>query len=372
MKYCIRCVLPDTRPDLFMQEDGICNACHNHEAKLDIDWVAREADFKSTSIKAKARSSGYDCLVPVSGGKDSTWQVLKCLEYGMNPLCVTWKPPFRTNIGSQNLENLISLGVDHIDYTINPVVEKKFLLKTLECFGTTAIPMHLGIFYIPLTIAARFNIPLVVFGENSAFEYGTMDPNRMGFAMDDNWIKHSGVVHETTAADWVSEDLSEKDLTPYFGPSSQELEEKDISAIFLGHYFQWDPDEVFQTAKEHGFRASELGARTGLYDYADIDDDLISTHHWMKWYKFGFTRLWDNLSLEIRNGRITREEALNIIENRGDETPLEDIEKLCDYLSISTNRFYEIAEGFRNHDIWSCHNGLWKIDGYQFSNWNWS
>jgi N-acetyl sugar amidotransferase len=371
MKYCARCVLPDTRPDLAIQEDGICNACHSHGTKRDIDWAARADDFRATAQAAKERSLGYDCLIPVSGGKDSTWQVIKCLEHGMNPLCVTWRPPHRTEIGQRNLDNLISLGVDHIDYSVNPVVEKKFLLKSLEKFGTTAIPMHLAIFYIPLTVALRFNIPLVVFGENTAFEYGTKDPTRMGFAMDAHWIKHSGVVHETSAQDWVSDDLSEKELTPYFGPAEIELAEKDISAIFLGHYFQWDPDEVFQTARQYGFKTSDAGARTGLYDYADIDDDLISTHHWMKWHKFGFTRLWDNLSLEIRNGRITRDKAINIIKERGDETPEGDIEKLCEYLSIPRKRFFAITEAFRNHDIWNRRDGVWQIDGFLIDDWKW-
>ena len=371
MRYCARCVLPDTRPDLEIQDDGICNACHSHETKDVIDWTARAADFDACVTSAKARSKGYDCLIPVSGGKDSTWQVLKCLEYGMNPLCVTWRPPLRTTIGQDNLDNLISLGVDHIDYSINPAVEKKFLLKSLERFGTTAIPMHLAIFYIPLTLAVRFDIPLVVFGENTAFEYGTKDPTRMGFAMDANWIKHSGVVHQTSAADWVSDDLSEKELTPYFGPSETELRDKDVSAIFLGHYFQWDPDEVFKIARERGFKTSTSGARTGLYDYADIDDDLISTHHWMKWYKFGFTRLWDNLSLEIRNGRITRDEAIKIIAARGNETPEGDIAKLCEFLSIPTERFYKIAENFRDHGVWTQRDGVWKIDGFLIDDWEW-
>jgi hypothetical protein len=122
--------------------------------------------------RAPASACGYDCVIPVSGGKDSTWQVVKCLEYGLNPLAVTWKTPARTEVGAQNLANLVALGVDHIDYQINPKVERRFMLKALERFGSTAVPMHMALFSIPLTVAVRFEIPLVVWGENSALEYG--------------------------------------------------------------------------------------------------------------------------------------------------------------------------------------------------------
>ena len=125
--------------------------------------------FAEVVGKAKAQSRGYDCLIPVSGGKDSTWQVIKCLEYGLNPLCVTWKTPARTQLGQQNLDNLVGLGVDHIDYQINPKVERKFMLEAFKRFGSTAVPMHMAIFSIPAQIAARFRIPLDCLGRELGF-----------------------------------------------------------------------------------------------------------------------------------------------------------------------------------------------------------
>lgn len=372
MKYCRKCVLPETRPNLVIGEDGVCNACRNHGQKRDIDWPSREQAFHKVVENAKARSQGYDCLIPVSGGKDSTWQVIKCLTYGLKPLCVTWAPPARTEIGRANLKNMISLGVDHIDYSISPAVEKIFTLRAFERFGSVAVPMHMAIFNIPLTIAARFDIPLVVWGENSAFEYGSADDAKQGFQLDREWVRRFGVTHGTTAEDWISEDLSRKDLTPYFGPSDDELAAKDIRAVFLGYYFEWDPEETYAVAKAHGFRERLDGAKTGYYDFADIDDDFISIHHWMKWYKFGFTRTWDNLSLEIRNGRISRDEAVRIIAERGDETPHEDIAKLCAFLDITTERFYEIAETFRDRDVWSKRDEARVIDGFLIEDWNWT
>ena len=193
MKYCNNCLLPDSRPGLIIENDGICNACKNSFLKVDkINWEDREKLFRKLVSKIQYKSTGYDCLIPVSGGKDSTWQVLKCLEYGLKPLCFTWRPPSRTKLGQINLDNLISLGVDHIDYSISPNVEKKFLLESLKRYGAVAIPMHMAIFNIAPTLALNFNIPLIIWGENSAFEYGSEDEIHSGFTMDEAWIKTYG------------------------------------------------------------------------------------------------------------------------------------------------------------------------------------
>ncbi len=180
MRYCHSCILPGTRPNLVIGPDGVCNACASHATKRDIDWAARAQTFKAVVAHAKSCSRGYDCVIPVSGGKDSTWQVVKCLEAGLNPLAVTWKTPGRTAIGQRNLDNLVALGVDHVDYQISPAVERTFMYVALERFGSTAIPMHLAIFAIPAKIAVRFDIPLIVWGENSALEYGGREQERRG------------------------------------------------------------------------------------------------------------------------------------------------------------------------------------------------
>src|SRR6185295_11065451 len=171
---------------------------------------------------------------PVSGGKDSTWQVVTCLEAGLKPLAVTWKPPGRTAIGQANLDNLKRIGVDHIDYTIDPKVEARFMLKAFARFGSTAIPMHLALFNIPLTLAVALHIPLIVWGENSAFEYGSADEAHTGFRLDRAWLSTYGVTHGTTAADWIDGELTRKDLAAYFGPDPDSLEAHGVNAVFLG------------------------------------------------------------------------------------------------------------------------------------------
>jgi N-acetyl sugar amidotransferase len=370
MKYCRTCITPYNRPNIEFDIEGNCN-CATRAAKDAVDWGERERVFREVVANAKGRSKGWDCVIPVSGGKDSTWQVVKCLEYGMKPLAVTWRPPARTKLGQKNLDNLIHLGVDHVDFSINPEVEKKFTCRALVKYGTPALPMHMAIFSIPLNVAVNFDIPLVVWGENSAFEYGGTDEARSGFRLGRNWLLKYGVTHGTTAHDWVGDGLSARDLAPYFGPSDAELEKKGILAVFLGYYFRWDPETSFSVAKEHGFRERAEGARTGAWNYADIDDDFISIHHWLKWYKFGFTRTFDNLSVDIRAGRLTRDEAIAILRNRGDETPHDDITKFCAWLGITDDHFFEIVEKFRNEEVWTKREGKWQIDDFIVPDWSW-
>jgi N-acetyl sugar amidotransferase len=376
VKFCKRCILPDTRPGLRIGPDGVCSACAAHEENsATVDWSERAEQFEelitSTTQGGKRSGPRYDCVIPVSGGKDSTWQVVTCLEHGLHPLAVSWKPPARTKVGARNLANLINLGVDHIDFQINPQVERKFLYRSLSKFGSTAIPMHLALFGIPLTIAVRFDIPLVVWGENSAEEYGGTDDPARGHQLDSAWRERWGVTAGTLAQDWVSEDLTTEELTPYFGPSDEEMSNAGVRAVFLGYFFNWDPSTSLAVAQSHGFERRQEGPKTGYYDYADIDDDFISIHHYLKWYKFGFTRLFDNLSLEIRKERMTRDQAIEVVRQYREQMPEEDIAQFCEFVNINTEHFFEIIEPFRNHDIWVQRNGVWMIDDFLIPDWEW-
>jgi N-acetyl sugar amidotransferase len=371
VRFCSRCVLPNTRPCLTILDSGICSACAEHERRASIDWDGRAAAFTGLCRDVRTQGSGYDCVIPVSGGKDSTWQVVTALEHGLRPLAATWKSPGRTPIGARNLANLVSLGVDHVDYQINPHVERTFMRDAFRRFGSTAIPMHLALFAIPMTLAVRFRIPLVLWGEDPGVEYcGELDhDDRTG--LGGSWIAKQGVSHGTTAADWVGDVLSEKELAGYFGPTDAELDEARVTAIFLGHFFRWDPARSFEVARQHGFEANTARPRTGIYDFADIDDDFISIHHYVKWLKFGLTRSFDNLSLEIRNGRLSRSEAIEVLRGLGDERPNEDIDRFCEFAEIGRAEFDQIAETYRNREIWTQRDGTWLIEGFLVPDWRW-
>lgn len=371
MRYCQHCILPDTRPNLLILEDGICNACHHARYKKEnVNWQEREKSFLQLTDDIKKKNRNWDCVIPVSGGKDSVWQTLKALEYGLKPLCVTWRSPARNSLGQKNLDTLIGLGVDHIDFSINPDVEKIFTLETLKQKSSTAIPMHMAIFALPLQIAIKFHIPLILWGENSGVEYGGRVA--LGHQMNREWLLHYGVTQGTLAQDWVSDKLSLKNLSPYIWPQDEELRKADIKALFLGHYFPWDPKKTYKLAQKYGFEALSGKPKTGIYAYADIDDAfLISIHHWLKWYKFGFTRAWDNLSLEIRNRRLSRHQAIETLKRVGHEEPVADIQNFCHWVEISFQEFHEIIEKFRNKNIWFFQKDRWKIQNFLIKEWVW-
>lgn len=373
LKYCSKCVLPNTRPQInFNYETLICDACQNILNRKQTDWSEREKLFRELVTSVKSKRKSYDCIIPVSGGKDSTWQVIVALEYGLHPLCVTWKTPARNKIGAENLQNLIKLGVDHIDFSINPSVEKIFTLKAFKKMGSPVIPMHMALHAIPLQLATKFKIPLILWGENSADEYGG-ENNLKGLKLNREWLLKYGVTNGTCHSDWIDNELTEKDLAPYAWPNDSEQDQAGVKAVFLGHYFKWDPQHTFKVASKYGFRSAEK-AKTGFYEFADIDDSfLITIHHWMKWFKFGFTRMWDNLSLEIRNERMTRKMAIDKIKSFGEELPKSEISLFCKYVNISETEFFNIASSFRNNDIWKSNsNGVWFIKDFLIEDWKWN
>jgi len=369
--YCRNCILPDTRPGVRLDESGVCFGCLSNQAKASIDWDERAASFRQIIAQAKQRSKGYDCVIPVSGGKDSFWQVVTCLEHGLKPLCMTYAVAGRTALGEENLRELVRLGVDHIDFTVNPDVERRFIEKAFRRTAISGLTLHMGIYSAPINLAVRYDIPLVIYGENTAVEFGTEDEALMGSKVDRRWLRTFGVTNGTTAADWVDEDLSAADLIGYTLPTEEVLESKGVQAIFMGWYFPWNPENSYRVAAAHGFRARAEGARVGHLDYVNIDDDFIAVHHHPKWHKFGITRSWDTLSIEIRHGRLTRDDAIQALRELGDETPSRDIGLFCEYLGMPVSEYFGILEQFRNTEIWSRYEGRWVIDDFLVPNFPW-
>ena len=374
MKYCKNCILPDTRPNLNLdKKSSLCSVCKSIKLENNkINWKKRESDFKKLiNTKLKNHKGIYDCLIPVSGGKDSTWQVINALKYNLRPLCVSWKSPARSDLGQKNLENLKNLGVDHIDFSINPKLEKYFTLKTFKKFGNPLIPMHMALHAITVRTAIEKNIKLIFWGENAADEYGGKKEVRGKF-MTNEWRKFYGVTNGTSISFWFDKYLNKKNTFPYKLPDNKEIKKSKITEIFLGHFFKWDPIKSFKIAKKYGFKEINK-PKTGIYSFADIDDKfLITVHHYMKWYKFGFNRTWDNLSIEIRKRRITRKKAIKNILRIGRENPKSEIEKFCKYLGITKKSFFQICNNLRNKKIWKRQRKNWYIKGFLIKNWKWN
>jgi hypothetical protein len=202
-------------------------------------------------------------------------------------------------------------------------------------------------------------------------EYGGTAEDRQRDQLDSEWLARHGILQGTSVDDWIDDDLTAKDLDPYRLPPAADMAGRSIRSIFLGYYLPWDPEESLRVARANGFEVRAEGPKVGYYNYADIDCDFISVHHYFKWLKFGFTRLFDNLAIEIRNGRMTRAQAVRLIAARGDDVPVDDIARLCGFLRISGQEFWQIAERFRNPAVWAKINGVWSIPGFLVPDWPW-
>lgn len=372
MRYCTQCILPDTRPGISLDADGICTACHGHRDKeTKIDWPARAAAFEDLVSETKARAGSYDCIVPVSGGKDSWYQVLKAQERGLSVLGVTWRTPARTGIGQRNLDRMIEkLGIDHIDYTLSPDVERRFMRAAYEIRGTTGLPMHMALFAIPIRLAVQLHIPLILWGENPQLEYGGNELERLSETLDAEWLAKHGCLESTDADYWIGRHgLTERDMLAYRLPEPADFR---VRSVFLGAFFKWNSFENASVAQAHGFEYESQDLKTGTWDFADIDCDFISLHHFLKWYKFGFTRAFDTLSVQIRYGMTDRQSAIDEIARRGLEVPTHDIRAFCNFQGEPESWFWDVAERFRNTDVWRKDEGVWHIPEFLIPDWYWT
>ncbi len=369
MRYCKLCVIPDTRPNIHFNEEGVCSACVlAAQKKQEIDWKAREAEFRSYCDKYRTKDpKQWDCIVPVSGGKDSTYQIhIAKNVYKMNPLAVTFRTDARTPLGEHNIKALREMGVDQIDITPNPVGFNKLRKKTFEEFGDCSLPDHLAIWNIIPQIAVKFGIPLVLWGENPDMEYGGQADLQQVSKLNRDWFRHQHILKGKTAEDWADADLPLSEIKFCVYPDEKDLDALGYTPLFIGYYHPWDADQNVKISEKYGFQRRKKGPIMGLYDYADLDCEHIVIHHYFKWLKFGFNRITDNACNEIRKGRLTREEAVKLVrEKDGVKPPKSFIENFCKRIGITVEQFWEVAEKFRNHEVWKKdENGEWYIDGW--------
>jgi N-acetyl sugar amidotransferase len=372
MKYCKKCILPDVRPGIILNKDGVCSGCIGHEIKNNnIDWKSRAKNLKKIFNTAKKNSTTYDCIVPVSGGKDSWYQVIVAKKYGLNVLALTWKTPARTKIGQENLLNMLDkLNVDHIDYSFAKETEKKFMSAAFEKLGSPGLPMHLAIFSMCSRMCVLLKIPLIIWGENSQLEYGGSKKDQLHTDLDKGWLAKHGCMEGTSAYDWVGfKGLKKKELVSYSLANSKNFIPK---SIFLGSFIKWNSFEILKKVKKYGFKYNLKSGKVGAWNFADIDCDFISLHHFLKWHKFGISRSFDNLSVQIRYGMISRNDAIKKIEKIGHVVPKEDIKKFCKFVNKSPKWFMKTCEKFRNKKIWYKKKNTWKIKNFISAKWNWS
>ena len=355
--YCTRCVLPSTKPDLTFDQEGVCSACQYFDSRPEVDWALREQELKTILQQYRDQSrSHWDCIVPVSGGKDSTYQVIKLLELGANPLCVTATTCELSEIGRRNIENIKNLGVDYLEFSPNPLVRRELNRIGLTSVGDISWPEHVGIFTIPVQVAVHYGIPLIVWGENSQHEYGGPATAADKQVLDRRWLEEFGGLLGLRVSDIPNmSEISADQLLPYMYPSDSDIEAVGVTGLFLGYFFPWDGFTNVLVSQAHGFETYPRAVETTFLSYENLDNYQAGIHDYFKFLKFGFGRASDHASLHIRRGRLTRTDAVEIVrrvDGRYPWTYLErNLEDILRPLSITLNDFDNICDEFTNPSL---------------------
>ena len=366
MKYCKKCVQPDTRPGIKFNEEGICPPCQYMEKAKDIDWEERGRELQKIVEFGKAHNvSGYDCIVGVSGGKDSTRLALYVRdELGMKPLLVscTFPPEQQSERGAHNLGNLISLGFDTIAVSPAPQTWKNLMRQGFLKYGNYGKSTELALYACLPRTAIAYHIPLIFLGENPAIQLGDLGVGSTTW--NANKMKYSNTIASGTD-DLMSEDMTDQDIIWYHYPSDEEMEWAKIQIVYLG-YFWKDFTKVDNAAFaiSHGLEIrDDIPENTGaLFPFEALDEDFVFENQMMKYIKFGFGKVTDEVCEQVRFGRMTREEAVELVKKYDGKCSSEYIHRFCNYLEISEEEYWKVVEKFRNKDIWEKDgNGQWKL-----------
>lgn len=352
MKRCITCCYPDTKPDLYFNEEGECTACVNAKKRPQIDWEARERAL----VDLLDRHHG-EVIVPSSGGKDSTWQCLKLLQMGAHVTLVTATTCYPTEMGKDNISNLARYA-GTVESTPNRTVRAKLNKLGLELVGDVSWPEHVAIFTIPFKIAASLGTKLIMYGECPQQQYGGPQDSEEAITMTRRWISEFGGFLGLRASDMVGHlGITERDMGPYEMPAPGNWPELDsVEAHFLGQYVEWDSHRNAKIAIEHGMRTG-LPSFANVWHHENLDNAMTGLHDYFGFLKYGYGRGCAQQSVDIRSGRQTREAAMNWISKYDGKFPHVyagvSLTEILDHISMTRKELQVIMDRYTNPDLFA-------------------
>ncbi len=385
VRFCKKCVISNQRPITLVEtkhsnkeikkttnfdENGICDACNwSKIKKREINWNKREKELIQLLNYHRSKKGNYDVVVPTSGGKDSIYvaHILK-YKYKMNPLTVTWAPHIYTEIGKINFYNMIENGFDNILITPNSKVHKLLTKLAFLNLGHPFQPFIIGQRVIGTKIAIEKKIPLVFYGENVA-EYGNnlndnfsplMDKNLItAFNIDNDNLLLSGVKIKKLKSFYK---LTNNDLEIYRSPKIEDLNKLDVQVHYMSYYRNWSPQDNFYYASQNTNFKVATERTQGTYTKSNgLDDKLECFHYYMMLIKFGLGRATWDAAQEIRDGKISREEGVNLVKKYDHEFPEKYFQDFLDYISIDKETFFKTIDGFRNKNLWRKKSNFWEL-----------
>ena len=360
MKICKRCVMPDTRPRLSFDAEGVCAACEWAEIKrTEVDWRARQEELRALcdSIRGKNR---YDCIVPVSGGKDSSYVADRMKnELGLRVLTVTVTPPLETELIRRNLENFLQGGYDNIRVTPNPVIAREinrfgFIEQGRPMLGWTSCLNS-----IMFRLAVDLNVPLIMFGEEGETEYGGLTGMRCVPFYDSDFAIR--IYAEGNDPGSFAKGHTEREMNLWLFPDGEEIRKLGLKVGHWSYFEDWDPYAHYEFARDRYGMAVHAGRNPGTYtNYGQLDTPLYELHTYMMYLKFGFGRALQDACIDIRAGRLSREEAIELVERYDGEYPEKSIPLFCDYYQMTKEAFDAVLDRHANRELLEKRDGRWS------------
>ena len=353
MFYCKKCVMPNTRPGITFNEEGICSACQSYERRKYIDWDARWKEFEVICDKYRGiNGDGPDCAIAVSGGKDSHYQVhlMKNVMH-MNPILFSVEDNFpMTEAGIHNLKNISEeFGCPIISCKPDIRAQKKLMRYMFEKYGKPTWYVDRLIYTYPLIMALKFNTPLLVYGENVSYEYGGSDYKETYSAKEQ---LSNGVASSIDEQELIENcGVTARDLYLTRAPKQEELDKLD--PIYISYFQAWNSFSNYEFARKHGFHdlTHEWQRTHHVENFDQIDSRAYLVHSWMKYPKFGHASATDYAARMVRYGLVTRDEAKQMVKEHDHALDPKCVHDFCEFCGYTETEFWEIVDKLYNQDL---------------------
>ena len=367
ISYCKKCVMPSSSAiPVEFDENGICSGCATAIQKIEVDWNRRKKQFQNL-LDQYQNNSNYDCIIPVSGGKDSYFQVHMVKNvFKMNPLLVTYNANNWTKTGYENLHNMRdAFGCDHILFTPSIDLIKRMNRIGFKLMGDMNWHGHSGMNTYPFIVAVEKKIPLVIYGEHGFMDIGGMH------SYNDyvEFTQRYRLEHNLRGYDWQDflgfegkDKIYENELLGFKFPSDKDIKDVGIRGIFISNYVEWSGNNNATIAKEYGFKENSEDFQRTYRKISNLDDmHENGIHDYMKFIKFGYGRATDHVCKDIRDGKIDRAKGIDIV-NKMDHVKPNDLIRWLKYVEMKEDDFDNIADSFRDPGVWHQENNLWYKD----------
>ena len=360
VRWCANCLSMSTRPRISFDARGWCNACRWTEKKKELDWDSRMKELNKLLNRHRSESGHFDCIVPVSGGKDGSYVAYKLKkEFNMNPLCVTVTPPLPLELGEKNLRAFVQSGYDHM--SVNPSSTSMQVLNKTG-FMEMGFPYYgwlTAIQTIPLHIARKFGINLVFYGEDGEVEYGGSSDTETNAIYDEHYMQKVYLEngHEKVLK---NSGLSYSETQFFRFPKTTSSTGNKLEITHWSYYENWDPYRNYLVAKKQCGLMESKDTNSGTFtNFAQNDQALYALHTYLMYLKFGFGRANQDACIEIRRGAMDRDQALHLVRLYDGKYPEEYISLYLDYYQMNENEFNEVLDKWANKNLFEKKGGRW-------------